>query len=548
MRFATVLLALHALAAASGAGAAPPPKLPVVEGRAALAVVNGEAIHRDAVKRTMDEIDAEVAAGVGAKQDPWEVFERFVTEKLIAQEARNIGFQEDPRFQSDLDAFRRDAMRQWVLQAPARRVMTPDPADVKRSLRLLGGEAKIVSSVFEKEGDARASAKQAAAGKEISGEPAWARLEDLDPAVASALAGTDAGKVAGPLRVDTGWTLVKVLEWKEPSDPETKARARAEALGSRRLDAVTTYTAGLKKRYAKVNEKLLEALDFEAPQPGWAALKKDGRVLATIEGGESVTIADLTRAIEVRFFHGIQRAIQDRRVNRLKWGALDEILVRRIALLEGKRLGVDRSPEYLDEIRDREETMLFGAFVDKVIQPELRATDEEVRKYFEANRSLFVSPEAFRLDAIAFARRGDAERALSRLRAGADFRWVRENAEGTLPDGDPRVAVDVQGKPLALADLPEPFRDSLARARKGDLRLVEDPEGASYVVRVADLLPPQPLPFEIARESARGTLLREKTTAAIDEWTSKLRAASDVKIHVTRETIRAALDAPSSKR
>jgi hypothetical protein len=239
--------------------------------------------------------------------------------------------------------------------------------------------------------------------------------------------------------------------------------------------------------------------------------------------------------------------VEKKRINRRKRAALDEILVRRIAVLEARRLGLDKSRDYLDAVAEREESLLFGTFVQRVIRPDARASDDEIRRFFDSHRDEFTGPELVRLDAVAFGSREHAERAVARLRAGADFQWVREHIEGRLDSSDARVTLDVRGRELTTGDLSEGARMALQGAKREDLRIYEDPDGAVYVLRVVEVVPPRPLELEAARDAVARGVEQEKTRRAVEDWTSKLREASKVEVLVTPQELSALVARPPEK-
>ena len=121
------------------------------------------------------------------------------------------------------------------------------------------------------------------------------------------------------------------------------------------------------KKYAKIDEKLLKKLDFEAKKPGFEALKKDTRVLASVEG----TVADhrgvLSTALGEQFFHGVDNASQKKKLNTRKGTTLDALISPRVVAAEVERDGLKKTAEYRRRVEAARESQVFGAFVQKVI-------------------------------------------------------------------------------------------------------------------------------------------------------------------------------------
>ena len=77
-------------------------------------------------------------------------------------------------------------------------------------------------------------------------------------------------------------------------------------------------------------------LDFEK-------LLADDRTLAKVKGEKPVTVADLSNALEKKFFHGAERAAQEKKINRRKDQTLEEILNKRVTIKDaGSTNGTER--------------------------------------------------------------------------------------------------------------------------------------------------------------------------------------------------------------
>src|SRR5262249_18751155 len=113
------------------------------------------------------------------------------------------------------------------------------------------------------------------------------------PAVLAAVEKLQSGQTSGAIRVDQGFAVVRVEDIRYPDDATAREEARKQALSMARSKALRAYYDSLVQGYAKVDQKPLEKVDFEANEPGFAALEKDQRSLVALEGGGRITVADL---------------------------------------------------------------------------------------------------------------------------------------------------------------------------------------------------------------------------------------------------------------
>jgi foldase protein PrsA len=175
--------------------------------------------------------------------------------------------------------------------------------------------------------------------------------------------------------------------------------------------------------------------------------------------------------------------------------------------------------------------VLFAAFIRKVIQPDIRVTEAEVKAYYDAHAKEHASPEMTRMRSLVFRKRGDAESAIQRLKEGAEFQWLAANAEGQA-DSNAKGVWSFDGKPVMTDDLPEGMRKAIAAGKAGDVRLYASGDGYFYVLAIQDVIPSKPQPYEEARRAMAERVMGEKVKKAVEDYAGKLRAVSDVKVYL----------------
>jgi parvulin-like peptidyl-prolyl isomerase len=547
----TLLAAIAAAVLSSAALAAETPAptaaaLPNIRGVAALAAVNGEPVSWGVFIDALTSVHTEAQPGVQRKkQDPRALLERLITGKLIAHEARNIGLDQTPEFKAMLASFRQETLAKTLLERPAKTVTKSDPADVLRIYRASVGAAKFDSLLFEKKPDAealvaavRAGADFATAARAAVGagrsksfdEGGGAKLSELQPEVVSALTALKPGQVSGVIAVTRGWIVAKLVGISIPEDAAAHDKAEHDALEWKRLQAVKAYSNELRKRDVKLDTKLLEGLDFESEKPGFAVLKKDPRVVATVKGAKSVTVGDLATEVERNFFHGTEKAAKDKKINAKKYSALDELLVNRLTVAEGTRLGLDRTAEFKDKERAYEEGLLFTAFLKKVILPDVKIDEPEIRAWYDGHKGDYSSPAMLRLESMAFVRRTDAEDARKKLASGADFGWLKKNAVG---QSEASADVMALNGVYVVDQVDADMAKVLANPKEGDARLFAAPSGPVYLILIHEVIPTKTQTYAEVRSDAGQAVINDKTKSILDDWSVKLRKAYEVKTFVT---------------
>jgi parvulin-like peptidyl-prolyl isomerase len=474
------------------------------------------------------------------------ILDRLVDARLVLLEASDMGLGDLEEVKDSVVKYRDVALTD-MLKAKALEGARADPADVERRYQEASREWKIKSVLFSKEEDAKALASASKAGKAFDdlvkqaiaekkakgGAPAeFLPRTALLPQILVAVQPLKTGGVSAPVRVPEGFALLRVEDVRYPEDPKARAEAQKGALTDARKKALKTYYDGLVKKYVKTNDKLLKSIDFEKKKPGFAALKKDQRVVSTLRGAAPITVADLTRSLEEQFYHSVDGAIREKRVNSHKITTLDALISSRITRLEAVALGLDKTAEYERRVSDFARSALFSAFIQRVVLPDAQVSSEDEAMYYAQHKSEYSFPAFYKLESLTFTSLKDAEAAVKKLRSGTDFKWLRANADHQVSEGEALVNFD--GATVAATAMPDDLAKQLAGAKKGDYRLWASEQKQFHAILVLDAIPPEPQPFADAKQKIHDKVFEERVNGSIKAWADKLRKVHPVKIYLTK--------------
>lgn len=547
-----LLVATGLLLAWMGAPAALEPQeqaLPVQDGRPAVASVGGEPIALDEFLLQLETPDAAAHLAAGrATASELGVLDRLITVRLLVQEAATMGLGELPEIRKQVDVASRQILRDVLMDQLVRDV-TVDDAAVEEAFKALVREWRTTSVLFQTE-EAASKAREAIAKgadyAEVAADAVARKLATADhddgyhqakdylPAIVDALAKLDVGQVSPVIRIEAGFALVKVVDIRYPEDADAREEARQAVLAKRRQSALETHEQALRDQLVVVKKEVLDSLDYDAESPGMDALLADGRVVADIKGGNPVTVGDLTDYMRMQTFHGGDQPGRGKRLNARKQAALDATLTRRLLNMEALRLGIDRTHAYVDRLNAFEDGLVFNAFVQKVIVPESKMREEEVRTHYDQHRDDFAYPSMLKIRGLAYATRGAAESAVEKLRAGADYGWLATTSEGQVDKAAPGLLTFDAARPVATDSLPEGARKALADAKAGDVRLYASPEGHYYALAVQEVVAPGARPYDEVREAIAKKLYGEKLQRNVEAYAAKLRALSTVEVYLKK--------------
>jgi hypothetical protein len=357
--------------------------------------------------------------------------------------------------------------------------------------------------------------------------------EDLAPQIAQVVAKMEIGSTSPVIAIGKKGFIILRLEGKrfpEEEDAEAMKRARRQVLNQQRVKAAKDYYQDLRNKYVKINEELMDGLDYESEEPGFEKLLEDKRVIVEVSGEQPITVGELTIALKQKFFHGVERAIKAKEVNKKKYAVLEGIVEERILLKEAFKKGIDKSDQYKDKIKEYEISLVFGAFINKVIVPDIKLDQKELKAHYQENIQNYTFPEMMRIKELVFASKSDAVSAVEKLRKGTDFDWLSSKAEGQV-DKNTGGLLRFKGELLTVSSLPEGVQKTISGANPGDFRLYESPEGYFYVLYIYHLLPGAPRPFDSVRNDIAKDVLRDKVRKAVEAYADQLKEYYPVKIY-----------------
>lgn len=537
------------LLASTSAGARPAPEdqpLPVREGRPAVAAIGEGAILLDELVMQLDPpVDRARLLQGRATAHELDVLDRLIISRLIAQEGAVMGLGDLPEIRKQVDVFSRESLREVLLASVAGGI-EPDEAGVEAAYRDLVREWRTTSLLFTSEAAALAAQKALEGGAgfdtvaeravadqaaKASSDTEYHRQREFLPDIAAAVARLNAGQVSPIIRLHAGFVLVKVVDIRYPEDPKARDEARQAVRDRLRQEAVRAYEQGLRDKHVVVKQEVLDSLDYEKADV--ETLRKDSRVLAEIAGAAALTVGDLTDYMRMQSFHGTEQSGLGRRLNARKVGSLETLIIRRLLNAEAARQDIEHANPYLDRVNAFEESLVFGAFVEKVVAPDSKLREEEVRAEYERRRAEFQVPGMLKIRGLAFSERAAAEGATEKLRGGTDYGWLASTAEHQVAADTPGVLA-FTGRPVTTGSMPEPLRKALADARAGDVRFYASQEGHYYALNVLEVVEPGTRPYEEVRTQIATALHGAKLKKGVEDYAAKLRALAKIEVYLKK--------------
>jgi peptidyl-prolyl cis-trans isomerase C len=482
------------------------------------------------------------------------ILNRLINARLVIQEAANIGLDELPEFNAQMEKFSRATLKS-LLFAQVIGDVTVDPAEVEKRYRESILEWKINSLLFAKEDEARSFhsavqaggsfeelAKKALEEKKAQGadRSVYLKAKEIMPAISSVILSMQTGSISPVIKLEEGmnfqgFAIVKLEDRRSVENDGVRRSVEQSLLAERKNEKLKAYRQELFKKYVEVRKRTLKRLDYDSPKANRQELLTDTRIVAEIKDEKAITVGDLTAALKEKHYHGLDRAAESKKINQSKQEVLDTLIDKALIHKEALQRGLDKTTEYEARMKEFRTNTLFGLFIERVVYPDFKLHESDVKEYYDEHKQEFLSPEIVRMTGLIFTNKRDAETALKSLERGADVSWVRANADGIAADAHKDPLFSGGRIVLAKDDMPEDMRKAVSGAKAGDARLYTGGE-RFFVLALEEITPSRVKPFEEVREVIRKKIFNEKFNQAVEDWFPKLREAGDVRIFIAAET------------
>ena len=276
--------------------------------------------------------------------------------------------------------------------------------------------------------------------------------------------------------------------------------------------------------------------------PG-AGLSLTDRIIAIVNK-EVITWSDLEHEIQdeyKRLKAKYQGEELERRYRQKQREVLNNLIDDRLQLQEAKAKGISITQEEIDAAIRRtplsptqtEEEfghqLLLKRLFDFEIRRNILVEEEELRRYYDANPTLFLKPPQYRLKQILLAGKEEFER--ERARKKAQTIYAAWKPDTILEDFAAQHLEHISELGWVQEnELLDPLSQAVKELKPGHLSSPIETLLGFHLLVVEDIQQPQPLPFEEVERDIRGTLMKQRSEEAYRNWLADLKQKAFIEV------------------
>jgi len=497
-----------------------------------LAKVNGEPVTAQDIVNLFSDRHSGHAKFLGGKAEAHEFLKIVIDDKLLVQEAYEIGLDRDPTVMKLATELERTRSENFLIKSEVEAKATTADEDVRQAW---AANLNMVRSIRQVRLDTRAAAEETRAailhGADIEALARQCSTADsrvhgghlvvswgqMEPSWEDSVFKLEPGELSDVIETRDGFEVVFVENKLDvPAPPFDKVKDQiTNVLQQRRLETrKKEFSDDLWRRYHVATTSTDYSIESLMKLP-------PDTILATWDQAGKLTVAETFNEAELRKLSSMTPQRSKFEIESRIRTTINSPLL----MLEATARKTGEDPVIADEVRKyREYIMEAILFRDHVFR-DLAASDDETRKYYEEHKGEFIALEQRHVAQILLSNENDAVSVRKSLNEGLEF-----SAAVKKYSRDPISAMQEGELGWITPDkVPAGFKDVLSLAVHETSKPLHS-ESGWHLIQVLEIKPQRQLTFDEVKDKVRQKCLDLKKQAERARWVEKLRAASKIEV------------------
>jgi foldase protein PrsA len=200
---------------------------------------------------------------------------------------------------------------------------------------------------------------------------------------------------------------------------------------------------------------------------------------------------------------------------------------RKLIDIEAARRHYERQPDLRDTARRYENELLKNTYIKRIIQPQVKVTDEAIIEYYAIHQKDYMKPVRYKIQQILVGNEEDAEEILANLKNGADFSWIAEKKSNDQ-------TVSRGGEPVwvAKANLPEPVKEIIDTMISGDISpIVKSTDNTYRIIKLQDKYKEEVEDYDKVKLSVKQAFFYEQMNYLMEKYLSQLKKDTEITVY-----------------
>lgn len=257
----------------------------------------------------------------------------------------------------------------------------------------------------------------------------------------------------------------------------------------------------------------------ETSKTGSSTPASGGKVVAEI-GKEKITLDEINEMMKT-IPEQYQAMAQSH-----KEMFLESIINQKLLYAEASKLSLDKDPDVQKQLDEARKEILIRAYLKEEIENTVKVTDEEAKKYYDANKDKLKEPEKINVSHILVDSEAEAKDILAKLKGGADFAALaKEKSKDASKEKGGEVGFIAKGQTA-----PE-FEQAAFALQPGQISGVVKTQFGYHIIKVTEKQPEKLMAYDDIKDQLKQMMLSGKQKESFDALLKDLREKNKVVVY-----------------
>lgn len=251
--------------------------------------------------------------------------------------------------------------------------------------------------------------------------------------------------------------------------------------------------------------------------------KDEGKVLVTINN-DKITMTEFNKELDkIPMNMKMMVASESGKKN-----YLDRLIVKKLLLGEAAKMNIESDKDFQNKVADLKEGLIIETLLKKKLSSDSKLSDEELKKYYEANKEKFKKEREINTRHILMKSEEEAKQVKEKLQAGEDF---TELAKKYSIDPNAKVTGGEVGFHPKGTLLPEYEAAAFKLTKVGQTSGIVKTQFGYHIIRLEGAKPPAYVSFEEVKDFIKQQLMQERQKEVFEKYIEDLKKNAKININ-----------------
>ena len=253
------------------------------------------------------------------------------------------------------------------------------------------------------------------------------------------------------------------------------------------------------------------------------AKKDNGKVLVNIDN-DTITLEEFNKELDkIPMNMKMLVATQSG-----KKTYLDRLIMKKLLLREAAKGKIEGEAEFQNRLADIKEQLLIESLLKKKIAADSQLTDDDMKKYYDANKEKFKKEKEINTRHILLKTEEEAKQIMEKLQKGEDF--VELSKKYSIDPNAKASGGEIGFHPKGTL-LPEYEAAAFKLTKVGQVAGPVKSQFGYHIIRLEGTKPPAYVSFNEVKDFIRQQLTQDKQKGLLEKYIEDLKKAAKITIN-----------------